>query len=95
MDILEGPLLGNDGEGFTNTSSSSKEYAEFLNVQEMSLKASKDVEPWKSCLKCLIDMKVKDKLDVLWSLINQVGAKSKRQKPLFIPLFFSRTGGYV
>ncbi|KAF8520493.1 hypothetical protein BU17DRAFT_89092 [Hysterangium stoloniferum] len=71
MDILEGPLLGKDGEGWIKTSTSSSEYTEFLSVQEMSSQASKDVEPWKNCLKHLFDMKDKGKLDILWSLINQ------------------------
>ena len=54
LDIVEGPLLGTEGESWIRDASVSKEFTEFLRVQALSIKACQEVNSWKSCLEPLI-----------------------------------------
>ncbi|KAF8495845.1 hypothetical protein JB92DRAFT_2992064 [Gautieria morchelliformis] len=71
LDVLEGPLLGPEGESWIKGPSLSKEFNEFLRVQALSGKASQDIESWKSCLKPLLDTKKEHVLNQLWYNINK------------------------
>jgi hypothetical protein len=72
LDVLEGPLLGPEGESWIKGPNLSKEFSGFLRVQALSGKASQDIESWKSCLKPLLDTKKEHVLSQLWYNINKV-----------------------
>ncbi|KIJ49573.1 hypothetical protein M422DRAFT_246653 [Sphaerobolus stellatus SS14] len=71
LDALEGPLMGKEGDGWIRNTPISPEYTEFLRRQDLSNRASMDVDSWSSCFKTIVAVKNKETFDRLWRAINQ------------------------
>ncbi|GJJ06380.1 hypothetical protein Clacol_000571 [Clathrus columnatus] len=71
LDMIEGPLLNEQGDNWLRNSVLSKEYVEFLRMQDLSQEAIKASPSWSTCFGRLIDTKDKDCLDLLWKTINE------------------------
>lgn len=72
LDVLEGPLLGAEGESWIEDGSISRVFSEFLRVQALSDKASQDVESWRSSLRSIMETKKEHVFEHLWYNINKV-----------------------
>lgn len=72
LDLIEGPLLGEERDAWLRNSAISKEYVEFLKMQDLSLQVIQESSSWGTCFNRLIDTKDKACLNLLWQSINEV-----------------------
>lgn len=72
LDILEGPLLGQQGEEWIRNTRISQEYKNFLRAEELSSRASKDIEGWRQYFSSLLNVRNKGMHDRLWEAIEKV-----------------------
>lgn len=72
LDMIESPLLNEQGDAWLRNSVLSKDYIELLKMQDLSQRVIEDTSSWSTCFDRLIDTKDKACLDLLWKTINEV-----------------------